>query len=157
MTPQQIQKEVQHYSSTGKLTTHPYLFCTVSGEKVMAFGPMLKKKIEKYGSLEKMLQTFVCRKTQSALKGPKIVKPKKKKKTRLLEKTEDQVYIIPIFKNEPPTILNLAEHPIHTAGACLRPDIFLNSGRMCDSCSMASYCQAPCKKFSNKYNKYQYA
>jgi hypothetical protein len=157
MTQQQIQKEISHYSSTGKLTSHPYLTCTVSGQKVMAFGPMLKKKIERHGGLEKLLQTFVCRKAQSSLKPPKTVKLKKKKKIKLLEKTEDQVYIIPPFRNEPPTILNLFEHPIHTSGACLRPDIFLNSGRVCDECSLSSFCLSPCKKFSNKKTKYTYA
>lgn len=156
MTPQQIQKEIQHYSSTGKLSSHPYLSCTVSGEKVMAFGPMLRKKIERYGGLEKLLNTFICRKAQTALKGPKITKPKRKKKTRLLEKTAEEVYIIPPFKNEPPTILNLSEYPLHTSGACWRPDIFLNSGKVCDSCSLSTYCQSSCKKFSGGKNKYSY-
>ena len=150
MTQQQIQKEIKHYSSTGKLTTHPYLVCTVSGEKVMAFGSMLKKKIERHGGLEKLLQTFVSRKTKSVLKGPKIIKQKRKKKLQLLEKTAEAVYIIPPFRNELPTILNLSEHPIHTAGACLRPDIFLNSGKVCDDCFHSSYCLSTCKKFSNR-------
>jgi len=154
MTQEQIQKEVKHYKSTGKLTSHPYLACTVTGEKVMAFGPMLKKKIERHGGLETLLQTFVCRKAKSASKPQKVSKAKKVKKTKLLEKTEDQVYIIPVFKNEPPTILSLRDHPEHTAGACLRPDIFLNSGRTCDDCNMADYCQSQCKKFSNKKSKY---
>jgi hypothetical protein len=150
MTPQQIQKEIKQYSSTGKLTTHPYLVCTVSGEKVMAFGPMLKKKIERHGGLEELLQTFISRKTKSAFKGPKIIKPKKKKKATLLEKTADAVYIIPQFRNEPRVSLNLSEHPIHTKGACWRPDIFLNSGKVCDRCHLADYCQSSCKKFSNR-------
>lgn len=156
MTPQQIQKEIQHYSVTGKLTSHPYLVCTVTGEKVMAFGSMLKKKIERHGSLENLLQTFISRKAKSASKPPKVSKPKKIKKIRFLEKNEDQVYIIPVFKNEPPTLLKLQDHPEHTAGACIRPDIFLNSGRVCDSCNMSAYCQSSCKKFSNRKNKHIY-
>lgn len=154
MTQEQIQKEVKHYQSTGKLTSHPYLSCTVTGEKVMAFGPMLKKKIERHGGLETLLKTFVSRKAKSASKPQKVSKPKKVKKTKLLEKTEDQRYDIPVFKNEPHTSLNLCDHPEHTKGACWRPDIYLNSGRVCDDCNMAEYCQSSCKKFSNRKSKY---
>ena len=154
MTQEQIQKEVKHYQSTDKLTSHPYLFCTVTGEKVMAFGPMLKKKIERHGGLECLLKTFVSRKAKSASKPQKISKPKKVKKTKLLEKTEDQRYDIPIFKNEPHTSLGLREHPEHTRGACWRPDIYLNSGRTCDSCPISEYCESNCKKFSSKKSKY---
>lgn len=153
MTQEQIQKEVKHYQSTGKLISHPYLSCTVTGEKVMAFGPMLKKKIERYGGLENLLKIFVSRKAKSASKPQKVPKPKKVKKSKLLEKTEDQRYDIPIFKNEPRTSLSLREHPELTRGACWRPDIFLNSGRVCDDCNLADYCQSSCKKFSNRKNK----
>ena len=148
MTQEQIQKEVKHYKSTGKLTSHPYLTCTVTGEKVMAFGPMLKKKIERHGCLESLLQSFVSRKAKSASKPQKVIKVKKQKKVKLLEKTEDQRYDIPIFKNEPHISLSLREHPEHTKGACWRPDIYLNSGRTCDDCLLSDYCQSSCKKFS---------
>lgn len=154
MTQEQIQKEIKNYQSTGKLLSHPYLTCTVSKEKVMAFGPMLKKKVEKYGGLENLLQSFVSRKAKAASKPQKVAKVKKQKKIKLLEKTEDQVYDIPVFKNEPPTIVSLRDHPEHTLGACMRPDIFLNSGKVCDDCVMAEYCQSGCKKFSNKKSKY---
>lgn len=154
MTQEQIQKEVKHYKSTGKLTSHPYLTCTVTGEKIMAFGPMLKKKIERHGGLENLLKTFVSRKAKSASKPQKVPKLKKPKKVKLLEKTEDQIYIIPVFKNEPPTVLSLQDYPEHTIGACLRPDIYLNSGKKCDDCHLAEYCQSTCKKFSNRKNKY---
>ena len=153
MTQEQIKNEVKNYQDTGRLLTHPYLTCTVTGEKVMAFGSMLAKKIEKYSGLENLLKTFVSRKAKSASKPQKVSKPKKQKKVNLLEKKEDKVYDIPIFKNEPRTTLSLREHPIHTAGACWRPDIFLNSGKVCDSCSLATYCQSSCKKFSVHYNK----
>jgi hypothetical protein len=152
MTQEQIQQEINCFKSTKRLTTHPYLICTATGEKVMAFGQMLEKKIDRYGGLENMLKTFVSRKAKSASKPQKVSKPKKVKKTKLLEKTEDQRYDIPIFKNEPHTSLSLREHPEHTKGACLRPDIFLDSDRTCDYCSMNSYCLANNKTFSKKYN-----
>ena len=145
MTQEQIQKEVKYYKSTGKLISHPHLICTVTGEKVMAFGSMLKKKIERHGGLENLLKTFVSRKAKSASKPQKV---KKQKKVKILEKIEDKIYDIPVFKNEPHVILNLRDHPEHTAGACLRPDIYLNSGRTCDDCHMSDYCQSSCKKFS---------
>ena len=153
MTQEQIQKEIKCYKSTGKLTSHPYLTCTVSGERVMAFGTMLKKKIERHGGLESLLNSFISRKAKSASK-PKIVKQKRKKKIKLLEKTEDQVYIIPPFKNEPPVSVSLRDHPEYTAGSCMRPDIFLNSGRSCDECSLSDFCQSSCRRFSNTKKKY---
>lgn len=160
MTQEQIQKEIRCYNSTGRLTTHPYLTCTASGQKVMAFGPMLKKKIERYGGLEKMLSTFISRKAQSAAKPPKpqkIQKRKSKKTKESLISVENGVYVIPPFKNEPTKSLLLEENPSHTIGACWRPDIFLNSGRVCDTCHLSSYCLSNCKKFSNKKIKHTYA
>jgi len=151
MTPQQIQKEVAHYKSTKKLTTHPHLICTMTGEKVMAFGQMLEKKIERYGNLENLLKTFVSRKAKSIQKGPKPQKASKKpRKEKIIEKI-DEVYDIPTFRNEPPTILNLSEHPEHTRDACLRPDVFLNNSRTCDECSLSTFCLAPNKRFSKNY------
>jgi len=154
MTQEQIQKEVKHYKSTDKLTSHPYITCTVTGEKVMAFGPMLKKKIERHGGLENLLQTFVSRKAKSASKPQKVSKPKKEKKNDFFERVENKIYDIPIFKNEPHTTLNLKDHPEHTLGACWRPDIYLNSGRTCDNCNLSDFCLCSCKKFSNKKSKH---
>jgi hypothetical protein len=151
MTPQQIQKEVAHYKSTKKLTTHPHLICTVTGEKVMAFGQMLEKKIERHGGLEKLLSTFVSRKAKSSQKPPKPQKAtRRKRKEKIIEKV-DEVYDIPTFRNEPPTSLKLSEYPEHTRGACLRPDIFLNNSRTCDECHLSNFCLASCKRFSKNY------
>ena len=152
MTPQQIQKEVAHYKSTKKLTTHPHLICTVTGEKVMAFGQMLQKKIERHGGLENLLQTFVSRKAKSSQKPPKPQKAtRRKRKEKIIEKIDDTIYDIPTFRNEPPSVLHLAEYPEHTRGACLRPDIFLNNGRSCDKCSLNTFCLANNKRFSKNY------
>ncbi len=154
MTTQQIQKEIEHYKFTGKLTSHPYLACSISGEKVMAFGPMLKKKIERHGSLENLLETFVSRKTKSIQKGPKPQKPtKKSRKKNIIEKV-NEVYDIPIFQNKPHVSLFLSNHPEHTKGACWRPDIFLNNNRTCDKCHLNAFCLASSKQFSNKKTKY---
>ena len=150
MTHEQIQKEVKHFKSTGKLTSHPYLYCTVTGEKVMSFGQMLQKKIQKYNGLENLLNTFVSRKAKSLSKPPKITKVKRQKKIKI-EKIDEQTYDIPTFRNEPPKVILLSENSEHTKSACLRPDIFLDSGRKCDYCFMNGYCQAPNKKFSKKF------
>lgn len=152
MTPQQIQKEVAHYKSTKRLSTHPHLICTVTGDKVMAFGEMLEKKIERHGGLENLLNTFVSRKAKSIGKEPKPQKPcKRPRKEKIIEKV-DEVYDIPIFQNKPSISLSLSSHPEHTKGACWRPDIFLNNKRTCDKCNLNSFCLANNKSFSKNYN-----
>jgi hypothetical protein len=151
MTPQQIQKEVAHYKSTKRLTTHPHLICTMTGEKVMAFGQMLEKKIEKHGGLENLLNTFVSRKAKSIQKGPKPQKPTKKPRKEKIIEEINEVYDIPIFQNKPHISLLLSKHPEHTKGACWRPDIFLNNNRTCDKCHLNTFCLANNKQFSKKY------
>jgi hypothetical protein len=153
MTQDQIQKEIVSYKNTKRLTTHPYIHCTVTGEKVMAFGSMLEKKINRFGGLENMLKTFVSRKTKSSLKEPKPIKQPRKKKQKVNIEKVNEVYDIPIFKNTPnKTIFLTKESAEYTKGACMRPDIFLNSNRTCDHCSINSFCLANNKTFSKKYD-----
>ena len=153
MTQEQIQQEINCFKSTKRLTTHPYLICTSTGEKVMAFGQMLEKKIDRYGGLENMLKTFVSRKAKSNSKGPKPIKERRKKKQKSIIEKVGEVYDIPVFKNKPnKSIFITKETAEHTKGACWRPDIFLNSNRTCDYCSLNSFCLANNKTFSKKYD-----
>ena len=127
-----IKNEIKLYNETGRLSTHPYILCTVTGEKTTMFGSNLANRIKKFGTLEKLLTQFVGRKAREVGKPPKPVRVKKVKK-KVLEKNENQRYDIPVFKNTPPETINLLEDKKAcmelTTNQCWRPDIYLNGSR----------------------------
>jgi len=51
---------IQQYHSTGK-PSQKKIPCTVTGRMVTAFGQNLQAKIQKYGSVEALLEGFVSR------------------------------------------------------------------------------------------------
>lgn len=52
-----IAYQLGYFDQFGVLPTN-YIECTVTGNAFTCFGSNLKKKIEKYGSLENLLRTF---------------------------------------------------------------------------------------------------
>ena len=147
-----IKNEIKLYNETGKLSTHPYVYCTVTGEKTTMFGSNLANRIKKYGSLEKLLTEFKGRTARNTEKPPKPVRIKKVRTKKVIEKAEDQRYDIPVFKNEPPTVVNLLENKEVcqklTRSECWRPDIYLNGSKTCDKCNLYKNCSSPLKRLS---------
>ena len=118
--------------------------CSVSGKLSTCMGPWMKKKIKEFGGPEQLLRNYVCR---GAMKDQKVkvIKEKKvsKKKKIALEDThpdEPKRYDIPKINFDPPRPATDAELADITKTTCLRPDIFLNNGRHCDSCESYSIC-----------------
>lgn len=68
MIPQEvIQYQADFYNQFGKLPTN-YIECTVTGESYTLFGNNLKKRVEKAGSIESLLTTFVGRGARKQIK-----------------------------------------------------------------------------------------
>lgn len=145
-----MKDQIKVYNETGKLTTHPYVICTVTGAKTTMFGTNLANRIKQFGSLEKLLKEFKCRAARDIGKPVKAVRIKKLRAKRVIEKNEDQRYDIPVYKNEPHTIIDLVENAEAcrelTKTECWRPDIYLNNSRTCDRCPIHRNCASKLKR-----------
>jgi hypothetical protein len=155
MTKDQINKEIALYKSTGKLSTHPYVLCTKTGNKTTMFGSNLENRIKRFGSLEKLLTEFVSKAARNAGKPPKPVKFKKVRKKKKLETKEENgrvVYDIPAYSNKPPVSIDLVTNADVcadlTRNQCWRPDIYLNNSRTCDKCRLYPNCTSRLKKLA---------
>lgn len=145
-----IQHELKLYKETGKLSTHPHIYCTQTGTKVTAFGSNLASKIKKHGSLEQLLLTFVCRAGKTPNK-PKV--PKAPRKARVSKAQSKEIAIQEMLKDIPKMNftrsepISLLDNPVIAAqvtqSGCYRPDIFLDSDRSCDYCALYEVCRAP--------------
>jgi hypothetical protein len=62
-----IQYQADFYNQFGKLPTN-YVECTVTGESYTLFGNNLKKRVEKAGSIEALLNSFVGRGAKAKIK-----------------------------------------------------------------------------------------
>lgn len=164
-----MKHQIDSYKDTGKLTTHPYIPCITEGcdSKTTCFGQNLQSKIVKIGSLEELLTSFKCRQCRSKEENStgkvKVMKVVKKKRVTKADTraalVKEMIYNAPKmnFSVKKPTAF-LKDSPdivrgITTNGSCIRPDIFLNSGRNCDDCGYSVHCQSRVKTFSKRYKE----
>lgn len=154
-----IKAEEALLKQTGKLSSHPHIFCVKCEGKTTAFGSNLKSKMEKAGSLEALLSTFECRSCRTAgqnkVRLPKA--PSKKRGSKGAAKharTQDLLRNLPsmVFSERKPIVL--LQNPEFagevTATSCVRPDVFLDSNRSCDFCALYSVCKAPNRSLSKQ-------
>jgi hypothetical protein len=151
-----IKAEEALLKQTGKLTSHPHIFCVKCEGKTTAFGSNLQNKIQKAGSLGELLSSFECRSCRTAGKT-KQERPKARKRNKGLSKQSKAAELV---KNLPKMVfqerrrISLLEDPVLaaqvTAHACQRPDLFLNAGRKCIDCNLVSVCMAPCKNLGKQ-------
>ena len=151
-----INHEEALLKQTGKLTSHPHIFCVKCEGKTTAFGSNLKGKIEKAGSLEALLSSFECRNCRTSEKKTHE-RPRARKRNKGLSKQSKAAELV---KNLPKMVfqerrrISLLEDPVLaaqvTAHACQRPDLFLNAGRKCIDCNLVSVCMAPCKNLGKQ-------
>jgi hypothetical protein len=109
---------------------------------------------------KRILTETVCK-----LCKEKFYPTEKKKKEYVPETLEERERRIEEIRASLPKIdLNKERIPIdllkneelckeHTKGACLRPDIYLNNDRTCDTCALRKNCSCGIKKFSKFYEK----
>lgn len=137
---------IKSYNATGKGTSNK-IPCTKCRTEITAFGSNLEGKIKKAGSLEILLDTFICRSCKSASK------PQREKKAVVKrEKTEKEeiVYNIPKLKISEKRDVFLKDAPdiiesISSNGTCLSPSFYLDHARQCEGCTFYSHCQCALK------------
>lgn len=145
LTEDQIQVFVDHFS---KYNSFPgsKIPCTVTGKLTTAVGPWLKKKVKEFGSAEALLRGYKCRQVNKQQRIVAIGKRKKGKQQENLVTKENGRYDIPIIDvNKVPRPMTDSELSKSSESACLRPDIFLNNGRHCDSCRYFAICKSRLK------------
>jgi hypothetical protein len=150
-----IKKELQLLKDTGKLSTHPHIHCVKCEGKTTAFGSNLQGKIERAGGLDALLSTFECRECRNAGKPKKAPKaPKRNKKASREYRKVEMLKNLPKMNFVRPEPVVLVKNPeyaaIVTAHACQRPDVFLDSNRSCDFCSLYEVCKAPNRRLSSQ-------
>jgi hypothetical protein len=150
-----IKAEEALLKQTGKLTSHPHIFCVKCQGKTTAFGTNLQGKIQKAGGLEPLLTSFVCRTCRTADKPPRIPKaPKRNRKVSRESRKADLLKNLPkmnFTRQEPIVLVQNPEYAAEvTAHSCVRPDVFLDSQRSCDFCSLYEVCKAPNRRLSSQ-------
>lgn len=154
-----IKAEEALLKQTGKLTSHPHIFCIKCEGKTTAFGSNLAGKIKKAGSLEALLSAFECRNCRTAgankVRLPKAPSKKRGSKGAAKQaKLEDMLRNVPKMQFSDRTPVILVDNPTFaaevTAHSCLRPDVFLDSNRSCDFCALYQVCKAPNRRLSSQ-------
>jgi hypothetical protein len=154
-----IKAEEALLNQTGKLTSHPHIFCVKCEGKTTAFGSNLRGKIEKCGSLEALLSSFECRSCRTAGQTNKRLPkaPSKKRGSKGAAKharTQDLLRNLPSMVFSERRRISLIDEPEVaaevTAHSCVRPDIFLDSSRSCDFCALYQVCKAPNRSLSKQ-------
>jgi hypothetical protein len=155
----------EFHQTGGKCKIHKQIPCTVTGKLVHMFGNNLDRRLKQYGSIEALLDNFVSRegKMRNNPKVAKEPKPRKEtapKKHRLLQRATKRArgikkeaveeamagtLKVPNRNYPPYDIKNQAHVEELTRTSCMRPDIFLDCGRICNFCPYNTYCIAPCK------------
>jgi len=135
------ESNIKHYNETGELYGKK-IECNCCNALITCFGSNLEGKIEKFGSIENLLSTFICRSCKSASKPIKIKKEKIKKEK--IEKEEIK-YEIPAFKISTPRNVLLKDavdiqKSITQNGTCLSPSYYLDHAKSCEGCAFYDNC-----------------
>ena len=96
LTKEQIAQAVLQYADK-KVLPFNKIPCTVTGKEVYMFGTNLHKRVERYGSVQALLEGFVSREGRRATAAPKTAKaPRKAKKVseRPTELTPEEIDVI---------------------------------------------------------------
>lgn len=141
---------IKAYNATGKGTSNK-ISCTKCDTEVTAFGSNLEGKIKKAGSIENLLDTFVCRSCKSASKPKKEIKVYVRKITKKEKAEELKKYDIPAFKISTPRNVMLKDavdiqKSMSESGICLSPSYYLDHAKSCDGCTFYSNCFCALKK-----------
>ena len=143
-------KQLDSYKKNGHLINKK-IQCTLCSSDVTMFGSNLDNRIIKFGSIELLLETFICRSCVSASKPKKekkvsvrLIKRKEKeaKKVQTVPKLKPYVSREVYLKDTPDLVSEMTKN-----GSCIRPDIYLNDG--CYKCPYAQSCNASCNSWTS--------
>lgn len=158
---------VKCYDTTGKLPSIN-IPCSKCHLGITAAHGNLRSKVQKYGSISKLLESFVCKdcKAPDAVKKPtKIIAVKHRKiKTdndSSVTKDEHGRYNIPQVnlnvERQTYSIEDIIKSPAltqeFTRGACMRPHVYLNNDDTCDACPLFDNCACGVKQLSKARRK----
>jgi hypothetical protein len=137
------------FKKTGELVGKK-IECNSCSTLITCFGSNLQGKIEKFGSIENLLESFVCRTCKSASK-PK--KAPKEKKVRLKKQKQEEIknYVIPQVKPFIPRDVFLKDAPdiiqsITKNGTCASPSYYLDHAKQCEGCAFYDNCYCALKE-----------
>jgi|LakMenEpi03Aug12_release.lakeMendotaPanAssembly.Ray.scaffolds.fasta_scaffold1478387_1 hypothetical protein len=152
-----------------RLPTHPFIPCSTPDctTQTTCFGQNLQSKIKQHETLQALLAAFKCRVCRASIKQPlgTAIKLKPQKQKRITKSEErvarvkEMISSIPQFNfGEKKSVAYLRESPdivreITKSGSCIRPDIYLDSDRVCDDCGYNIDCLSKIKAFSKHYIK----
>jgi hypothetical protein len=158
---------VKCYETTSKLPSIN-IPCSKCQLGITATNGNLKSKVEKYGSISKLLESFVCKDCKSIDDQPNIIRPKVIKKAKIKQqdelsslKDEHGRYNIPQVNFNPErhvySIEEISKSPELTAeftrGACLSPHVYLDNDDTCDYCPLFDNCACGVKQLSKARRK----
>lgn len=143
-------EQLDNYKKTGHLINKK-LPCTKCDNSSTAFGSNLEGKIKKAGSIEILLDTFLCRSCKSASTPKKEVKARVQRVTKKEKAEELKKYDIPAFKISTPRNVMLKDavdiqKSMSESGICLSPSYYLDHAKLCDGCTFYSNCLCALKK-----------
>ncbi|NDB82711.1 MAG: hypothetical protein EB127_08225 [Alphaproteobacteria bacterium] len=138
---------IERFEKTGHLVGKK-IECNQCSTLITCFGSNLDSKIKKFGSIENLLESFICRKCISASKPKKIVIKAKKIEKKPVEET---VYEIPKMKFSIPRNVLLSDAPdiqkaCSSNGNCLSPNFYLDHNKSCIGCAFYDNCCSNLKK-----------
>jgi len=114
------------------------------------FSQNLINRVAKFGGIENLLNSFICKQCSSVGKPQKVKRVSKPRE----KKVDVKVYDIPIYKGYVKKSIVLLDDPEIckevTSSACYRPDLYLNADRTCDDCNLYTNCGCAIKKLSKK-------
>ena len=141
-------EQLDSYKKTGHLLNKK-IVCTKCTTHITCFGTNLEGKVKKVGTLEELLETFVCRgcKSASKPKKEKVVKTKKTKKEKVEELKKLEIpkmkFTTPrnvLLKDAPDIIQSMSE-----SGICLSPSYYLDHAKQCEGCTFFNDCKCALK------------
>ena len=135
-------EQLDNYKKTGHLIGKK-IECNTCTTPITCFGTNLEGKVKKAGSLEILLDTFICRGCKS-LAAPKKAPKVKKVSVKKSKQDEIKSYIVPKMQFSVPRNVFLKDAPdiieAYTAFSCGAPALYLNNGRKCTGCALFQNC-----------------
>ena len=155
LTSEEIESWSNVYKTTKKLPALKIPCNTFACENLTTLcHNNLHDRVERFGSIENLLNKFKCR---GCVKGsePKKVPVEKKKKIKVESNIIPEakpIYYIPKLPTVIHLLDNLEEAAKLTSTECMRPDIYLDNNRSCTTCSIVAVCSCRIKSLTDNAN-----
>lgn len=150
LSPEDISNWVKQYNTLNTLPS-PKIPCSCCKEAVTMFSTNLHGRVKKFGGVENLLKSFLCRHCKKEDKKNIFIDRKVKIKTA----KGNVIDSIPTVDYKPRVVVEGKDLPKHkdliaelTNGTCWYPNVYLNNNKVCDKCTIHESCKATSKKYS---------